>query len=306
MKSMPASKVPGLENKISLALPWLVGLRWAAMVSQALLILLVVFFFDIPVPPIVVSVIFGFSWLSNMYLHTKQESDNTVTNGLVTAVFIIDTIMLTLLIYTTGGALNPFTFLYIIPVILAAIILPKLDSWLVTLITILCYGALFLPGVDSIGGLTNHPPAANLLNDMTGALRLHLWGMWVAYSLTAVFVVFLVGKIQNAIGFGQLSGEAQQSFLLAEAVSGILESIHPTHWDRVQVHNNVPDDIVFLPQDALCQTVAELVNKTLKADSTGGMVNLDFSCEGKDLVVNVTSPSQVTPATLRMTMEDGS
>ena len=360
----------GLENQVGLALPWLVGLRWAAMVSQALLILLLVFFYDIPVPPVLVSVIFGFSWLSNMYLHSRQDTENTVTNGLVTSILALDTIMLTLLIFATGGAMNPFTFLYLIEVALAAIILPQTGAWIVTVISILCYGALFLPGVQSIGGLTNHPPACHAQNDVTGAMRLHLQGMWVAYSISAVCVVFILGKIQKALSVhrdtalslhdekmrsdmlaslatlaagaahelstplstiavassemietlkeaesellddavlirnqvrgckdilfqmaadaGEHRGEANHSFLITEAVSGILESIDPAQRDRVQVSNTTADVIYRMPLRTLCRSVAGLVNNGLEADSEGGFVKVTWLCEGEDLVIKVT------------------
>ncbi len=370
MNSTPFSKMSGLENQVGLALPWLVGLRWAAMVSQALLILLLVFFYDIPVPPLLVSVIFGFSWLSNMYLHSRQDTENTVTNGLVTSILALDTIMLTLLIFATGGAMNPFTFLYLIEVALAAIILPQTGAWIVTVISILCYGALFLPGVQSIGGLTNHPPACHAQNDVTGAMRLHLQGMWVAYSISAVCVVFILGKIQKALSVhrdtalslhdekmrsdmlaslatlaagaahelstplstiavassemietlkeaesellddavlirnqvrgckdilfqmaadaGEHRGEANRSFLITEAVSGILESIDPAQRDRVQVSNTTADVIYRMPLRTLCRSVAGLVNNGLEADSEGGFVKVTWLCEGEDLVIKVT------------------
>ena len=154
MNSSPFTRMSGLENQVGLALPWLVGLRWAAMVSQAVLIFFVVLFFEIPVPPLLVTVIFGFSLISNIYLHSRRDSDKSVTNGLVTTILTLDTVMLTLLIFATGGAMNPFTFLYLIQLVLAAIILPQLGAWIVALSTIICYGALFFPGIQTIGGLT--------------------------------------------------------------------------------------------------------------------------------------------------------
>ena len=44
------------------------------------------------------------------------------------------------------GTFNPAAgfFLYLIEVALAAIILPQTGAWIVTVISILCYGALFL------------------------------------------------------------------------------------------------------------------------------------------------------------------
>ncbi len=199
MSRTPFTKMSGLTTQVGIALPWLVGLRWVAMVSQALLILVLVTFFNIPVPPVLVIIIFGFSWLSNMLLHQRQQSQSSVTNGHVTSILLLDTVLLTLLLFATGGAMNPFTFLYMVILVLGAVILPQVWSWVITGATILCYGALFLPGIETIGALTSHPPACHVQNEVTGSMRLHLQGMWLAYAVSAFSVVFIVGKIQKAL-----------------------------------------------------------------------------------------------------------
>jgi len=205
MSPSPFTKMSGLENQVGIALPWLVGLRWVAMVSQALLILVLVLFFKIPVPPVLVLIIFSFSWTSNMLLHYRQQAGSSVTNGNVTSILLLDTVLLTLLLFATGGAMNPFTFLYMVILVLGAVILPQMWSWVITSATIICYGALFLPGIETIGALTSHPPACHVQNEVTGAMRLHLQGMWLAYAVAAFSVVFIVGKIQKALSLHRVT-----------------------------------------------------------------------------------------------------
>ncbi|MCP4550197.1 MAG: HAMP domain-containing histidine kinase [bacterium] len=372
MKAIHFNRMSGLDSQVGLALPWLVGLRWVAMVSQALLVLVLILFFHIPVPAPLIAIILGFSGLSNYYLHTRKESDTKVTNGLITAIISLDAILLTLLIFATGGALNPFTFLYLIHVVLGTIFLPQTGAWIIAIITILCYGSLFLPGIQTIGALTNHPPACHAQDDLTGTMRLHLQGMWIAYSFTVICVVFIVGKIQKALSLhrqinislnderrrnemlaslatlaagathelstplstiavasgemidtlkengddgdlmedvllirdqvrgckeilfqmaadaGEHRGEDNKRFSCDQAVSAIIASLPTAQQGRVQVDNQVPDLILFMPQRTLCRSVAGLVNNGLEADNDDGPVTMAWLLDGDDLVIKVT------------------
>lgn len=189
----------GAASDTGVALPWLVGLRWWALVFQAALILVLVVFFDIPVPAFFAVLIFAFGGLSNAALQAANRRRARVSDEIVTSVLLLDTGLLTLLLFLTGGAMNPFTFLYLIHLVLGAVLLPVRWSWTILVTTIVCYGTLFFPGVDTAGILGAHPPACHIMGEVSGPMLLHLKGMWVAYSITAVCVVFVVGRIRTAL-----------------------------------------------------------------------------------------------------------
>ena len=188
-----------LDNQVGIALPWLVGLRWGAMGCQALLILILVRFFEIPVPFLLTAMIFTFGILSNLFLHFLKRKQVRVSDEIVTSILLLDTGLLTMLLFLTGGAMNPFTFLYLVHLVLGAVLLPVRWSWTIMVTTIICYGTLFFPGVETIGALGGHPPACHVMAEVSGPMLLHLKGMWVAYTITAVCVVFFVGKIQKSL-----------------------------------------------------------------------------------------------------------
>jgi two-component system sensor histidine kinase RegB len=112
-----------------------------------------------------------------------------------------DIIHLTLLIYITGGPMNPFTFLYLLHVTLAAILMQQKWAWSLASMTVFCYALLFfLPPAESIGsGIGPDMPICLTRSDM----GLHLQGMWIAYTITALFIVYFLNRIRDALDVHQ-------------------------------------------------------------------------------------------------------
>ena len=101
----------------------------------------------------------------------------------------LDTLLLSGLLHTVGGAYNPFSILYLVHITLAAVVLGRRWTWFLAALSVACYGLLFA---------ANPPAAAHGATDM----RIHLQGMWVAFvvaaGLTAYFVVQLSSAIEHA------------------------------------------------------------------------------------------------------------
>ena len=99
--------------------------------------------------------------------------------------------------------MNPFTFLYLVHIVIGAIILEPKYSWAITILTIGCYGLLFLPPPvtrDLSGTIVPESgPICHMPGEQSGALLLHLKGMWLAFAITSFFVVFFVSKIQQKL-----------------------------------------------------------------------------------------------------------
>lgn len=188
----------------NVAIPWLLALRWGEILCQIILLFAVVLIMKIPVPVLLVAMIFLFEGFSNLYLHFRQKSNKLISNRLVFAILLMDTIFLTLLLYVTGGVMNPFVFLYLLHIVLGAIILSEVCSWVITITTLLCYGLLFYfppPVVTDLSGASSLSDLAgcHLIDGIPGSFEIHLQGMWVAFVITACFIVFFVSKIQKAL-----------------------------------------------------------------------------------------------------------
>ena len=53
-------------------------------------------------------------------------------------VMFLDIILLTALLYYTGGPMNPFTFLYLVHIVIGAILMRDYWSWSLMVFTVLC------------------------------------------------------------------------------------------------------------------------------------------------------------------------
>ncbi|MFX8477754.1 hypothetical protein ABTL82_20130, partial [Acinetobacter baumannii] len=55
---------------------------------------------------------------------------------------MLDVLALTWQLHFSGGVTNPFTFLYLLQIVIGAILLPPDWSWIVAAIAVFCVGAL--------------------------------------------------------------------------------------------------------------------------------------------------------------------
>ena len=94
------------------------------------------------------------------------------------------------LLYYTGGSTNPFVAYYLVPLTIAAATL----SWMYSLIL----GGLALTGYTAL--LIWFQPL-QVVGEKYGVslITLHLFGMWLNFALSAVFIIFFVVKMAGAV-----------------------------------------------------------------------------------------------------------
>lgn len=194
-----------------MAFSWLLILRWGAVACQGVLFIIAAVGLGIELPVAVVSSIIVFEGVSNLFFSFLLLRQS-VPDWLIALVMFLDSMLLTLLLMKTGGAMNPFTFLYLVHIALGAILMRPSWAWSLLLFTILCYGILFIPGIGHLaeigtdineaalsagqgGEICHHTPGG----ETDTHLALHLQGMWVAFAVTAIFIVFFLGRIQKAL-----------------------------------------------------------------------------------------------------------
>ncbi|MDX2435266.1 MAG: hypothetical protein QNK14_11735, partial [Desulfobacterales bacterium] len=213
-KKYPSAIWPVAEATSNIAFSWFLHLRWGAVFCQAILILIAYSYLEIALPIVFVSIIILFEAASNLFFTFLTSRKKGIPEWLFGLVMFLDIILLTALLYYTGGPMNPFTFLYLVHIVIGAILMRDYWSWSLMVFTVLCYSSLFivdpevfgqlplmLPG-GFIGGVdiqeTCHPAVVEytLLSDH---MKLHLKGMLLAFTITAFFIVFFVGKIQKAL-----------------------------------------------------------------------------------------------------------
>lgn len=194
---------------------WFVRLRWCAVVAQAVLILSAHYLlgYNLPVVPLVV--ITALVSFSNFFLQTEYAVQGRLRPGLLQSTLIFDTFLLTSLLALTGGPANPFSILYLVHIILAAVVLGELWTWGMALMSICLYGFLF-----SFSGSMDH--------NHSGSYSHHLEGMWVAFAFTALLIAFFVSRIllalrerdQEAVELRLKAAKAEQFAALVNLAAG--------------------------------------------------------------------------------------
>lgn len=192
------------------AFRWLLRLRWGAVCCQLLLIGVVALLFAVDIPLLILLAIIGFEIASNLLFQHRLGRGATVADQTFALVLLLDILLLTALLYYTGGPMNPFTLLYLVHITLAAILMRPTWSWAIAGLTVIAYATLFFlphyampahdlgtPTLDDLLALCHFEPAEiDLLRD---PMAVHLQGMLAAFAVSALFIVFFVGRIRKAL-----------------------------------------------------------------------------------------------------------
>jgi two-component system sensor histidine kinase RegB len=108
---------------------------------------------------------------------------------------LIDVVGLTLLLYFTGGANNPFVSYLLVPVTIAAATLPWRYTLPITLLALACYSLLLflykpLPELtpSEMQGHAHHGAGSDIAN-------LHVLGMWLNFLVSAALITYFVVKM---------------------------------------------------------------------------------------------------------------
>lgn len=107
----------------------------------------------------------------------QTGSDRPISSQQIGLHLTIDSLVLFLLFWWTGGATNPFVSLFLVPVALASVALKVRDALVVTTLCLLAYTALLLRYLHRVGD-----PA-----QLIGFER-HVIGMWLNFVLATILL----------------------------------------------------------------------------------------------------------------------
>lgn len=185
---MSNTRQSGLEPQVTL--PWLVRLRWLAVLGQAVAVAVAYWIFELQFWWWLLCSLVLVAAASNMVLAARARSLPSGWSAALAMgwVMTFDTVLLTLLLATSGGPMNPFTVFYLVHITLSAVVLSARWTLFVGALSFAGFGALFLLPVDE-----------HALHGSSG-LAPHLQGMWVAFALAAGLTMFFLRQITQAIG----------------------------------------------------------------------------------------------------------
>ena len=180
------------QGGIEVALSRLVLIRWGIAAAEILTVYIAGRFLGIELPTQALFALILTLLLSNCLLLFRLSSPATLTRRLIGGVLLVDTSLLTALLYYSGGVVNPFTVLYLLYITLAAVILSPLWSYLMAGVSSACFGALFLAGSPVVLDHSHHMHGGS-------AFSLHLIGMWIAFTLTSFLIAYFISDLARAL-----------------------------------------------------------------------------------------------------------
>jgi two-component system sensor histidine kinase RegB len=164
----------------------LVQLRWIAAAGQLATIALVELGLHIRLPLTEMgAVLLTFAGVNVLSL-LRLRWPTRVTYRELFLALCFDAVILTALLYLSGGATNPFTSLYLLQVILAAVLLEAWAVWAMVGVAVLCFlclTATYRPLDLPVGGLD--------------LFELYIRGALISFTLVAVLLVVFISRINT-------------------------------------------------------------------------------------------------------------
>ncbi|MES2054372.1 MAG: ATP-binding protein [Pseudomonadota bacterium] len=180
MASLLSADAAGHKNMVQL-----IQLRWLAVAGQLATILAVHFGMGVSLPLVpMFAVLLGLVTLNSVSLALLRKRRG-VANAELFLALLLDVAALTVQLYLSGGATNPFASLFLLQVVLGAVLLERWSSWVIVGATIVCFTLLMMVyrPLD-----LPHRYIGNLFG-------LHVQGMAVCFVLIAILLVLFVTRI---------------------------------------------------------------------------------------------------------------
>jgi len=161
-----------------LRLDTLIRLRWLAVAGQTVALVVVYWFLEFPLPlgPCFAAVAVS-AWL-NVILRLRFSASKRLTDDQALAYLGYDVGQLAVLLYLTGGVQNPFTVLFLVPVMVAAASLPPRNTLILGSSVLIASGLLAL----------DHLPLPWFPGQSFQAPTIYIVGIWFALASSMVFM----------------------------------------------------------------------------------------------------------------------
>lgn len=203
---MLSSPDPSLQSLRLLAV-----LRTFAPVAQALTILFATHHQGMHLPLAPIAALLALEVLIALATWMRVRNPRPVSAIELFVQVNLDIVMLTLMLYFTGGTANPFAPMYLLPLAIAATSLKPGMVWIIGLTTVACYAGLKYFHVPM-----SHP------NGYTEVYELHENGMVANYIFTAALVTFFVTRMSSTLRKHELIlADVQEKQLRNESVVAI-------------------------------------------------------------------------------------
>ncbi len=225
----PKSQISVREN-----LKWLYILRNLMIFGEVILIILSVYGLGLKLPEQQLWLVVLATGAVNIYTSIRLETEEPATELEIFTQISIDVFAIAAMLYLTGGASNPITWVFLLPLIITAIMLPQDYAWYMVILTTSLYTILIafnipLPSIEPhipdptplmYTDVENYQMLqhAFLMNDKS-YFSLHMFGMWFGFVFSAGLVAFFVVELARTLRDQERSlSEARENALRDERV----------------------------------------------------------------------------------------
>lgn len=191
------------DNSAWMNLRWFFVLRNLLICVEALSVLISVYGLDIPLHQTALTGIITLQVALNWYTWLRLDNDRPVTPAELCIQLGFDILAITGILYFTGGATNPLTWFFLLPLIIAAIVLPQTFTWYLVIFASSCYTILMLyyeplPLIVpmTLNDVSLHDHHVMMDHD---DIRVHVFGMWFGFVFSAVLVAYFVVGMADSL-----------------------------------------------------------------------------------------------------------
>lgn len=174
------------DRQPAIVLEWLVRLRWFAVAGQVAATFVAVVFAGWQLPLGAMSAVIALTAVTNLAALLALRR-GTVAAWIAPALSLLDVVLLTALLYLSGGPSNPFCTLYLIHIAMAVFMLGPTWKWVVVTTVAVLFAFLF---VDSIPLHRPGQPPAKWVMPV---------GLWTAVVLTGGLNAYFIGRMRAAL-----------------------------------------------------------------------------------------------------------
>jgi two-component system sensor histidine kinase RegB len=199
---------------------WLFVLRNLMICGEALTVLVSVYGLDIPLRQAPLWFIMLAMGALNWFTLHRLKLSQPVTDIELFVQLSCDVLAIAAILYYTGGATNPIAWFFLLPLIIAATVLPQSYTWYMVVFASACYTILMgfyqpLPKIVPMTLSEDVPPHLHAMMEHHD-IELHVFGMWFGFVFTAVLVAYFVVEMAETL--------REQDRRLAEAREQVLRN----------------------------------------------------------------------------------
>lgn len=176
------SNATGRKNMLQL-----IHLRWIAVLGQVMTIVVARFLLDLALPLKAMLALVLLLALFNVGSMLLLRAGRRVSNTQLFVALLADVGILTAQLHFSGGASNPFIFLYLLQLTLAAVLLTPRSTWIMVGITSTCFAWL---------AFSQHSLILKPAHEF-GLNTLYILGMLLCFTMNAALIIVFMTRISR-------------------------------------------------------------------------------------------------------------